>query len=308
MDILLGQLTEQNTLRQANEALTAANSTLKTHLHDMERTVSEVLSANERVGSEEQYMQEIAHLNAELATKETEYEDSQRKLAMLNQDSQDLKAALRHEQAKASDAHREAEELRQANNSYANELNIMRARVADMGKAMAEPGVANNTRELRMLLSDVTQDNEKLKAQLRDMKKEMEDFLLSSRSPTQIDELKRENRRLKEQVHDLEVMVATVQSSTNAAMANSRPGLASRGSETLARENEQLRQQLRDGQRAYADLRSNSETKIVDLQQKVEGLERDNNQLKQEARSNMPPQEDRSVPPPSYDDSFVVPP
>jgi len=78
-------------------------------------------------------------------------------------------------------------------------------------------------------------------------------------------------------------------------------------SEALTKENEQLKSQLQDGKRSFADYRSTSETKIVELQQKIDALAQENNQLKLDIREEGS-QEDSSVPPPAYDESFVASP
>ncbi|KAF8950785.1 hypothetical protein BDZ97DRAFT_1892340 [Flammula alnicola] len=305
VESLLSQLTEQSRLRDGNEALRRENESLKSQLHDMERTVSEVLSANDRLGSQDEYIEEIGRLTAELATKDTQSENSERMVAMLREDEQELRASLRESQAATAKAKNEAEELRKTVSTQSEEIKELNGRVADMSKAMSEPTSTTNNRELRVLLRDATRENESLKGQLRDTQKSMEQLLLSSKGPTQLDELRRENRRLKEQIQELELIATTVQSS-------SMPSSSSRSTESLTRENEHLRQQLRDGQRTFADFRSTNETKFVEMRQQIDSLTHENNRLKIDvnaSRRRQPQtQEDNSVPPPAYDDSFVIPP
>jgi epidermal growth factor receptor substrate 15 len=309
VESLLRQLTAQNRLRDSNENLRNENDSLKSQLRDMERTVSEVLSANDLNGSQEQLTQEITRLNAELVNKESQTEHAERMLSVLKQEEQELRASLREAQAATTKAKTEADELRQKVTGQEEEIEDLSGRLADMSNAMAEPNSATNNRQLRLVFKDVTKENEKLKGEVRDMQKSMEQFLLSTKFHAQYDELDRENRRLKQHIQELEFIATTSQTSENANGRLSKSNSDPRGVESLTRENELLRSQLKDGQRAFADLRSRSETNSVELQQQIDRLMHENNRLKIDAESptRTRPQED-NVPPPSYDDSFVVPP
>ena len=309
VESLLSQLTAQNRLRDSNENLRNENDCLKSQLRDMERTVSEVLSANDLNGSQEQLTQEITRLNAELVNKESQTEHAERMLSVLKQEEQELRASLREAQAATTKAKTEADELRQKVTAQEEEIEDLSGRLADMSNAMAEPNSATNNRQLRLVFKDVTKENEKLKGEVRDMQKSMEQLLLSTKFHAQYDELDRENRRLKQHIQELEFIATTSQTSQNGNGRLSKSGSNPRGTENLTKENEQLRSQLRDGQAAFADFRSRSETKSVELQQQIDNLTHENNRLKIDAQSSTRtrPQED-NVPPPSYDDSFVVPP
>ncbi|KAJ3506098.1 hypothetical protein NLJ89_g7060 [Agrocybe chaxingu] len=83
VDTLMAQLVGQNRLRDLNDTLRAENDRLKTQVREMERTVSEVLSANEFAGTQEQeqYLQEITRLSTEVANKETQCENAERMVA-----------------------------------------------------------------------------------------------------------------------------------------------------------------------------------------------------------------------------------
>ncbi|KAF9477811.1 hypothetical protein BDN70DRAFT_90513 [Pholiota conissans] len=304
VESLRAQLLEQGQLREVNTKLQKQNDTLKSELRDMERTVSEVLSANDRLGSQEQYIREIDRLTAEVESKETESGSLKRVLDVVKEEEERLRTALRESEAVATKSSNEVTELRSTITTQTSEIQQLKSRLADMSNAMAEPSSATNNRELRVLLRDATKENEGLKTELRDTQKSMERLLLSSKFPTQMDELQRENRRLKEQVQDLRMLAMTVQSSS-AAAANTP---SSRAAE-VARENEQLKQQLKDGQRAMADLRERNETKLVEMQQQIDSLTHENRRLKLDMNARgRPPHEDNSVPPPAYDDSFVIPP
>lgn len=301
IDSLRSQLSEQGQLREVNTSLDKDNKSLKSQLRDMERTVSDMLSANDRLGSQEQYVSEIGRLTAEVETKDAEVASSKRVLDVLKQEEQGLRASLRESQAAATKAKTDADDLRTASAAQTAEIEELKSRLADMSKAMSEPSSTTNNRELRVLLRDATKDNDRLKSKLRETEMSMEQLLLSGRRTTQMDELQRENRRLNEQIQEMNVIAMTVQSSSS----------SSRDFETMRRENEQLKGQLKEGRRVLAELRQENEAKLVEMQQKVDSMIHENRLLKLEAsarQSRSRPQEDNSVPPPAYDDSFVLPP
>ncbi|PPQ70316.1 hypothetical protein CVT24_013011 [Panaeolus cyanescens] len=302
VESLLEQLKSQNSLRESNEYLRDENKSLKAQIRDMERTVSEVLSANEQNGSQEQYIMEIGRLTQELLTKEGQVESMEKTAAVLTQDADELRAALREANNAVADARNERDELRSTLQTRDEELKESRGRVEEMTRAMAEPGTSTNNREMRVLFKDVTRENEKLKGQVRDMQKSMERLLLSTQSHARHDELERENNRLRAHAQEMELLVTKLQS--RSSQPDSR---AQKSSETLARENTQLKQQLAHGSAAYAQLRSESQTKIVDLEGKIATLTREVNRLKIEAHSASSSREDNTLPPPSYDDAFAVP-
>ena len=297
---LLSQLTAQNNLQDINESLRRERDSLKADMQEMERTVSEVLSANDRNGSEEQYIQEINRLSTEFASKEAEYETTQRMLAVLTEEDTNLRRQLRESEAATAKAKNEIEDLQQNLASREGDITELRARLSDMGKEMAEgpESMSSNNRELRVLLRDVTRENDSLKGQVRDMQKSMEQLLLSTKSHAKFDEVERENRRLQGHVQELEMLAARLQSTPN----NSTQRHHNKVLEEAARENEQLKAQLQTGHRAFAEFRTSSETTIDELQRKLATMEHENNQLKMEvASSSERGQTDNSIPPPAYD-------
>ncbi|KJA25508.1 hypothetical protein HYPSUDRAFT_64689 [Hypholoma sublateritium FD-334 SS-4] len=301
IDSLRSQLSEQGQLREANASLDNENKSLKSQLRDMERTVSDMLSANDRLGSQEQYVSEIGRLTAEVEAKDAEVASSKRVLDVLKQEEQGLRASLRESQTAATKAQTDADDLRTTGEAQKVEIEELKSRLADMSKAMSEPSSTANNRELRVLLRDATKDNDRLKSKLRETETSMEQLLLSGRRTTQMDELQRENRRLNEQIQEMNLIAMTVQSSSS----------SSRDLETMRRENEQLKDQLKEGRRVLGELRQENESKLVAMQQKVDSMTHENRLLKIEASarpSRSRPQEDNSVPPPAYDDSFVLPP
>lgn len=303
VESLLSQLTAQNRLRDSNEALRNENDTLKAELREMERTFSEVLSASDLNGISD--LQEVDRLTAELANKEVQHENMERMFAVVTQDTEELRATLRESQQATQKAKGEAEDLKRTITTQTEEITELKSRLSDMTKAMSEPTSTTNNRELRVFIRDVTKENDTLKGELRDMQKSMEQLLLSTKFHARYDEVERENKRLKQHVQDLELIAAQSHSSGGRA-----GGPSGRGIDNLTRENEQLKAQLRDGQRAFAEFRSANETRAVELQQKVDSLTHENNRLKIDvsATGNRQPREDNSIPPPAYDDAFVIPP
>jgi epidermal growth factor receptor substrate 15 len=299
---LLSQLTAQNNLQDVNESLRKERDSLKVEMLEMERTVSEVLSANDQNGSEEQYIQEINRLSTELASKEVEHETTQRMLAVLTEEDTDLRRQLRESQAASAKARNEIEDLLQNVASREGDITELRARLSDMGKEMAEgpESTSSNNRELRVLLRDVTRENDSLKGQVRNMQKSMEQLLLSTKSHAKFDEVERENRRLQAHVQELEMLATQLQSTPN----NSTQQRHNQVLDEAARKIEQLEVQLQTGHRVFIEFRTSRETMIDELQQKLATMEHENNQLKMEASSSERGQADNSIPPPAYNDSF----
>jgi epidermal growth factor receptor substrate 15 len=293
-------LSAQTNLQDANETSRKENDLLKAQMREMERTVSEVLSANDQNGSQEQYIQEIGRLSTELASKEAESESTQRMLAVLTEEDTDLRRQLRESQASTTKAKSEVEDLRQNVASREGDITELRAQLSDMGKAMAEgPASTSSNRELRVLLRDVTRENDRLKAQVRDMQTSMEQLLLSTKSHAKFDEVERENRRLQSHVQELEILATRLQTSAQRQQ---------QFSDEVARENEQLKGQLQTGHRAFAEFQTSTETKIDELQRKLATMEHENNRLKMEVvNSSGQGQEDNTIPPPAYQDSFTIP-
>ena len=302
---LLSQLSAQNNLQDANESLKKESNLLKAEIREMERTVSEVLSANDRNGSEEQYIQEINRLSTELLGKEVEHETAQRMLAVLTEEDTDLRQQLRESQTATAKAKNEIDDLRQIVASREGDISELRALLVDMGKEMAEKpeSMSSSNRELRVLLRDVTRENESLKGKFRDMQKSMEHLLLSTKSHAKFDEVERENRRLQAHVQELEMLATQSQSTHN----NSSQRHHHQVLDEAARENEQLKVQLQTGHRAFAEFRTSSKTTIDKLQRKLATMEHENSQLKMEvASSSERGQADNSIPPPAYNDSFSI--
>ncbi|TEB08693.1 hypothetical protein FA13DRAFT_1897664 [Coprinellus micaceus] len=116
------------------------------------------------------------------------------------------------------------------------------------------------------MLADVTKENQSLKGKLREMEKSMEQMLLSSRDSGRVDQLQRENRELKLHIQDLE----------------------------------------QDLQAGTVQTRTQHESRVADMQRRLDELAAENAQLKTQLQNTPPPrrgedEEDMSVPPPAYD-------
>ncbi|PPQ77984.1 hypothetical protein CVT25_015451 [Psilocybe cyanescens] len=222
-------------------------------------------------------------------------------LVVVIQDKEELRASLRESQQATQKAKNEVEDLGRTINTQTEEITELKSRLSDMTKAISESSSITNNRELRGRHGG----NDTRKGELRDMRESMEQRLLLTKLHARYDEVERENNRLKQHVQDLELIAAPSHSS-----GGHTGGSSSRGLEGLTRENEHLKAQLRDGQRAFAELRSSSETRAVGLQQKVDNLMHENNRLKIYVNTTRTrqPREDNSVPPPAYDDAFMIPP
>ena len=310
IEVLLGQLEGQKELRTSNDALRLENEIFKTQVKEMEKMMADILAVNESesVGSQEKYAQDITRLMGELGDKEAQCEDQERKLRVLADEEKEMRTKLREFDAAIARQVAEAADYRRTIDSLSQQIHELNARIADMSKVLAEPesnrhGTTSN-RELRVLIRDVTRENDSLKSEVRDMHRSMEQLLLCTKHAKH-DEMELENRRLKKSVGALELMVTQLQNSVGLSSVNHG---RSPSAETLARENEHLKLQLQDGKQAFADFRSSSETRVVELQQKIEALTQEINRLKVDIQdANEGAGEDGSVPPPAYDDTFVPP-
>ena len=272
-------------------------------MRDMERTILEVLSANDQNESEEQYIQEIGRLTAELANKETQHESTERMLAALTEEDKDLRRQIRDLQGATTKAKSESEDFWRTIHSQKGEITELRTRVADMGKAMSEgPESTTDNRELRVLFRDVTRENEGLKVQVRDMQKSMEQLLLSTQFHAKYDEVERENRRLKDELQELEMLATHLPSAANNSALRQQK-------QALDEENEKLKGQLQVGHRAFDEFRTTSELAAEELRRKLSTMEHELHQLKIEIgnSSGGQRQEDNSLPPPAYDGFAISP-
>jgi len=130
---------------------------------------------------------------------------------VLTQEEQELRVSLHEAQAATA----EADELWQTAATRAEEIEDLTGCLADMSNAMSVPNTAVNNCQLRLVFKDVTKENKKLKGEVRDMQKSMEQLLLLAKFHMQYDELDRENWRLKQHIQELEFIAMTSQTSQN---------------------------------------------------------------------------------------------
>lgn len=313
---LMTQLRNQGESQISNQNLLKANAVLKSQLHEVEQSLSQVLSAHEGQVSTEELTNQITQLssrNFDLENERLEVEESSRLLAEVSQSNEDLKQqitnarraeltateALTESRGVIQDLRREVTDWKEKYEKLDEERNNLIARVSDMQKVIAEPNSTSSIRELRMLLKDVTRENEKLKGRIRETEKSMTQLLLSSKDHARQEELLAENRRLTSQLRELETVANRIHSTSGDQ--NLR-----RVVEEMKRESGALKAQLREKDQAAAQAQTANDQRIGELQQKIDSLTRENTHLKR-IRQNPPrdPEHDSSVPPPAYDDAFV---
>lgn len=299
----------QNRLWETNEALRLENEILKTQVKETERMMSEVFVANELESREfrDRFEQEITQLMGKLEEKENECGDHHRRITVLCNEERELREKLRESEGTLAKSITEAVELRQVIDSKKDEIEDLKGRISVMTKALSEESGSSrysgmNHRELKVLIRDVTKENEGLKGRVRDMERSMEQLLLSTRQ-AKYNEIESENRKLKMQVRELESVVTQLQSSVSPSASWVQKA------ENLARENQKMQSQLQDGKRVYADYRSTTESRIVEMEQQLEALKQENTRLKVDIHAATEGRrEEGTLPPPGYDEPFVAPP
>ena len=317
---LLAQLASQTHLSQTVEKLESAKKKLEGNLREMEKTVREVLTDSESVRKRKAESEEaVDRLTVQLAEREAVMDGMERRRVGLEKELGEVRTEMRALQGVNAKLKKEVDDSKEALVKSGQELEEVKRRLVDMGEAMnasspssgnggsggggrGDAGREREVRELRMLGKDLTRENERLKAQEREMQKSMEQLLLASRSHARQDALERENRLLKAQVNELEMIATQLQSSISQADGDR----AVKELEVLAKENERLREKVKEKHRTLGDVRREGEERRV----RLEELERENARLKVEvhhARESGGREEDRSVPPPAYDDAFVIP-
>ncbi|KAF9528617.1 hypothetical protein CPB83DRAFT_853961 [Crepidotus variabilis] len=291
-----------------------------------------------------QSAEEIWRLMAEISTKETKIEDLEKRVQGLSREEKELRDSLREMDTQNTKSKADVVELERKAEGKDAEIAEMKKRLAELERAMMDEVVNANSggvsgsgsggasgsgsgmsfgrnksvkpnangddpsvKELKVLIRDVTKENEDLKGQLRDMQRSMEQMLMSG-SRSMVEETERENRRLKVQVSELEGMIGQIQESMGGG-----------SSRRTAEEVNQMKTQLQDVQRAFTDYRTTNETRTEDMQQRIESLTTENNRLKIEIHeagererrrgvASGPHErgEEENVPPPAYDESFDV--
>lgn len=310
VDTLLHQLGSQNDFRIANETLRKENGDLKLKLTEVETSMASILhqmQSNDNALSDE-LTREIGRLTRRVGELEQTESQLQQTVGILEVAKRDnaLLASQVRDLRSAEATHRvEVEAARTAADEVERENGVLRQRLGDMTKAMSEPGDARSSRELRLLMQDVTRENQEMKEKMREMERSMEAMLLSSRDSGRLEQKRRENRELQMQVQELEQLTAQLQKSNEDSHLQQILVV-------LTRENEGMKVRIREMQAGAAQVRGEHDTRVQDMQRKIDQLMAENSQLKtqaQQARSSRRHEddEDMSVPPPAYDDNFIPP-
>ena len=309
-ETLSKQLASQADHRADNERLVQENSLLQSQMREVETNMSQVLMASEQGLVSEEISEEMQRLSSrvnELEHTELKLSQTTQMVTELRQANLSLIAQLRDSQAAEQSTQDDIMDLKKTLASKEQDNADLQARISDMGEVMSEtssPGTSS--RELQVLLRDVTRENERLKERVREMERSMEQLLLSSRNHARHDEMTRENRRLREQVQDLEMVTAQMQASTDQTQLQ-------RVVDGMTRENDELKTRMREMQSSYSQHRTAIEHRLAQSQRQLEQLTQENERLKSAAqataapRARSPEQEDNSVPPPAYDDTYVEP-
>lgn len=307
---LLKQLASQTDHRADNERLVRENSLLQSQIREVEINMSQVLMASEQGLVAEEISEEMQRLSSrvnELEHTELKLSQTTQMVTELRQANLSLIAQLRDSQATEQSAIDSIMDLKKTLASKEEDNADLQARISDMGQAISGTSTSDtSSRELQVLLRDVTRENERLKERVREMERSMEQLLLSSRNHARHDEVTRENRRLREQVQDLEMVIAQLQASTDQTQLQ-------RVIDGMTRENDELKTRMREMQSSYSQHRTAIEHRLAQSQRQLEQLTQENERLKSAAqataasRAHSPEQEDNSVPPPAYDDTYVEP-
>lgn len=313
IDNLLDQLGTQNELRKDNDALRNENVGLKAKVSELEANVASVImqmqnSDNALVMELSTEVERLTKRVGELAQTETQLEqaarsleDSKRQNTDLNTQIRDLRKAETEHKAEIEDAKHAMEELEAENKD-------VKTRLMDMTKAIQGPDGKDgkesknlSTKQLRVLLQDTNRENATLKERVRQVERSME-TLLTSQNAAKSDELQRHNRELRMQVHELETLAGQLQSSQDDHHLR-------QVFEAVSRENESMKGKMRELQASLTRQRGEHDTRVADLQRRLDELSQENAQLKMDLRNNRrtSTQSANDVPPPAYDDSYIPP-
>jgi chromosome segregation ATPase len=297
---LMAQLKRQDQNRDRNETLREENERLKKRLQDMEQAITQVIQANEGADRTDELMQEVTRLTfllAEHQRTEAELCDTLSSVAELTQENKSLKQKYEDLKVEKKSLERELAEVGNYMQNLQGEKTSVMKRLADMEKLLADPQEPGSSRrELQMLLSDVTKENEDLKSREREMQQQMSTILLTSRDQAQMDDLKRENSRWKLHVEELEEVVRGLQASSSDNVLRKRIS-------ELDREKQALNAQVGEMARRVVGIEELSARRIEDLERRCRELEATNQtlRLRQTAGTN----HDENMPPPAYEEISI---
>ncbi|KAJ2919871.1 hypothetical protein MD484_g562, partial [Candolleomyces efflorescens] len=313
VDNLLEQLSSQNEYRTLSDKLRQENGELKSKIVELEASMASVLTQmqNNDNALSEALTREIERLTsrvAELEQTETQLQQTVGILEVAKRDNGLLTNQIRDLRNAEASFKADAEAAQNALDELDREKNDLKGRLSDMMKAMSQPDNAGSSRELQVLLQDVTRENQKLKKRVREMERSMEQLLLSGRDTTRAEQLERENRELRMHIQDLEQVTAQLQSTHEDS--HLQQVLVS-----ITRENEGMKVRIRELQAGPAQMRSEYDGRIAEMQRRIDALTGENEHLKGQmrtmttsrSRGQVHDGEDMSVPPPAYDDNEFIP-
>lgn len=303
MEALLAQFKSQDEIQTQNDGLTRDHTNLLVKLKEMEQLTSQLL--NERNQAAADFAQQNRRLSRRIA--DTEQAQSQitelkRHLGISTEENHHLTLRIR-EMQEAADAlslrtMNEVEDFRKQIEALEQDNEHLRSRALEMERSISQSQTSNSEtdiRELRILMGDVTRENEELKKRLRDVEKSTTRLLLSTNDRALMDDLKRENQGLKLQILEMDEFTRQLQSS-------GEDNELRRMLEVVTRENEDLKGQLQEMEIAITQ--SQSSTRVEDLQTEIRRLKTEIRSLQvQIESSSLGTQEDNTIPPPAYDDT-----
>lgn len=258
--------------------------------------MSQVLQANEGSDRTDELTREVAHLTQLLSGHEgtqAELQEALHSVSVLSQDNETLKQSFEDMKVEKTSVEKEMRETREKMDQLQVEKNSFATRLKEMEKLLADPQTKGNSkRELQMLLKDVTKENETLKRRERETQDQMSSLLLTSRNQAEMDDLRRENSRLKRDIQELEDVVHKMQASNSDNQLHRRIG-------ELQREKEQSNNQIMEMTRRVAGVEELGRRRVEELERRCRELEVTNQTLQhQQSRGAS---HDANAPPPAYE-------
>lgn len=304
MEALLAQFKSQDEIETKNDGLMQEHTALLVKMQDMEQLTSQLL--NERNLAATDFTRQNRRVSRHIA--ETEQAQAQvarlkKHLGVSTQENHQLTLRIR-EMQDAADAlslrtMSEIEDFRKQIENLEQDNEHLRNRALEMEQSISQSQTSNSEtdiRELRILMGDVTRENEDLKKRLRNMETSTTHFLLSSNDRALMDDLKRDNQDLKLQIMEMEEFTRQLQSSSEDSELR-------RMLEDVTHENEDLKERLHEMEVAITQ--SQSSTRVEDLRMEIDRLKAEIRGLRVqiETSSSLETEEDNTIPPPAYDDT-----
>lgn len=301
---LLDMVEAHSQVQTQNEELTRKNEGLAVKIRELENLTSQLVSESEKNTVAEDLTRQNKRLTRRIADMDTmraQLTQSTRHLEISTRENENLKSKIQQMQETAEGTSRlldEAGGLGARVEALEEDNERLRSRASEMEESISHSQPSDtkaNIRELRILMKDVTRENEDLKKRMRDVDRSTAQLLLSQ-DHTVNDELRRQNQRLSLQVQELEQLTQKLQ-------ASSEDNELRRVLEHVTQENEGLKTRLRQSQQAIAQLQTGS-TRTEEL---LGTLKTEIRNLKEQLQNATSPQarEDPNVPPPAYDDDFI---